>query len=377
MDLSERYKQAKRVTLLGLAKNSFLSFIKILFGYTGHSHALVADGVHSLSDLLIDSLILVATRFGSKAADQEHPYGHGRIETAATAVLAFIMSLAGIGIIVDACMEIFGRRSITKPNFYVLLVALISVLANEVLYLYTKFIGRRVQSNLLLANAWHHRSDSASSLVVFVGVLGTWLGFITLDLIAAIVVGLLIIKMAWQFGLSSFQELIDTGLKEEMLTEINQCITGVAGVQAVHQLRTRSVGGQIFLDVHIMVDPTISVSEGHYIGQQVHFCLLKQIPEIADVTLHVDPEDDEVVAPSRDLPNRHQIIALLQARWRNLIPDFAIQSVVLHYLAGKVSLELRLPLDLLQRDSAADLKQQLHQKIRDLDIIDSIDIVYK
>lgn len=378
MDLSARYSQARHITLLGSAKNIFLSLIKIVFGITGHSHALVADGIHSLSDLFIDVLVLVASRFGSKAADTEHPYGHGRIETAATVLLAFIMSLAGIGIIINAAIEMMGQREITRPNFYVLIVALISILVNEILYMYTKRVGQRIKSKLLLANAWHHRSDSASSVVVFLGVAGTWLGIKLLDPIAAIIVGLMIIKMAWDFGWNSIQELIDTGLDEAMLGQIRQCISKVSGVEAVHQLRTRSVGGSIFLDVHILVDPNISVSEGHFIGQQVHFCLLKEIPEVVDVTLHVDPEDDEVISPSLDLPTRAEIIALLKDRWRNLIPVENIETVVLHYLGGKIYLELKLPLSFLQSNASnTQLRENLQQKIADWHKIAALEVVFK
>lgn len=377
MEQPDRYQQTKTIALWGAAKNAVLAIAKIVFGITGHSHALTADGVHSLSDLVVDGLVLVASRFGSKAADREHPYGHGRIETAATVFLAVLLSLAGMGIILNASGEIFGTRAPTKPDFYVFVVALLSVGANELLYYSTRITAVRVQSNLLLANAWHHRSDSASSLVVFLGVLGVWLGFPKLDAVAAMIVGVMIIHLAWQFGRDSISELIDTALDEDMVTEITQIIESVPGVLALHQLRTRSAAGAIFLDVHILVDPLISVSEGHFIGQQVHFRLLQEIPQVTDVTVHVDPEDDEASAPSRDLPTRNELVAQLMTRWQNLIPAEVIIAAILHYLGGKVIIELRVPSDVsLHYPNAQQLAAQLEQAVGDMTLISAVKVYY-
>lgn len=373
MDNASRYIQARFVTLLGGLKNAVLAALKIFFGIAGHSHALFADGLHSLSDLLIDGMVLLASRFGSKAADHDHPYGHGRIETAVTVLLAFVLAAAGIGIIVDAGFEIYGTRAPVQPNFYVIYIALFSVIINEVLYFYTRRAGERIRSNLLITNAWHHRSDSVSSLVVLVGVGCAWLGLKKFDAIAAVVVGMMIVKMAWQFGWSSIRELVDTGLDDAYVARLQQVIKTVPGVAAVHQLRTRSVGGAIFLDVHIMVDSTISVSEGHYIGQQVHFCVQKEMPIVTDVTVHVDPEDDEVSAPSRDLPCRDELVAELKQRWQGLVAPEIIEAVKLHYLAGKITVELVLP----QALSIPSLVEQLQQAIKDLPAVNAVQVFYR
>jgi cation diffusion facilitator family transporter len=363
MDMTTRSAESQRATFIGGAKNIFLAVIKIVFGITGHSHALFADGIHSLSDLLIDGLVLIASRFGSKAADHEHPYGHGRIETAATVLLAFVLSLAGIAIIWDASFKALGLHAITQPSIYVLFVALFSVLINEVLYRYTKHISNKIASKLLLTNAWHHRSDAWSSLVVLLGAGCAWLGFAKLDAVAAIIVGLMIIKMAWQFGWSSIQELIDTGLDDVTLTKIKKTIVAVPGVRALHQLRTRSLAGKIFLDVHILVEPMLSVSEGHFLGQQVHYRLLESIPDLADVTVHVDPENDEIVAPSRDLPSRAEIIELLKNCWGDLIDNNFINKIVIHYLGGKIYINLYLPLILSNETLTTKLQAAIKDKI--------------
>jgi len=377
MDNSIRYQESRRITLLGAAKNAFLAIIKIIFGFTGHSHALLADGVHSLSDLLIDGLVLIASRFGSKSADYDHPYGHGRIETAATIVLAFILVLAGSGIIYDAAIEVIGNRAPVIPSFYVLFIALASVIVNEVLFFYTKRTGEKVKSNLLIANAWHHRSDSLSSIVVLIGVAAAWFGFGKFDAIAAIIVGIMVIHMAGKFAWTSLRELVDTGLEPEQIEKIKAVIRAVPGVRALHQLRTRLVGGVVFLDVHIQVSPMLSVSEGHYIGQQVHFRLMQEISDIEDVTVHVDPEDDEMETPSRNLPNRHEIISLLKARWHNQLVEPYIDNLILHYLSGKLHVELRLPHDWLQ--SAENLQQladQLREAVNDIPQIATVKLLF-
>lgn len=357
MENNQRYQEARRITLLGGAKNLLLATLKLLFGWMGHSHALIADGVHSLADLLTDALVLAASRFGSKEADRDHPYGHGRIETAATMLLSFLLALAGLGIIIDASMELAEYREILQPNSFVLFIAIFSVLINEALFFYTRRVGERIDSKLLISNAWHHRSDSASSLVVLLGVSGTLFGLPLLDPIAAIVVGLMIIKMAWEFGWNSACELVDTALDETTVECIRQVIIVVPGVRELHQLRTRSVGNNIICDVHILVDPKISVSEGHFIGQHVHYNLMQKIKGVTDVTVHVDPEDDEIYQPSYQLPTRVALIVLLRKRWHNTVVLDHLDKMVLHYLAGSITIDLYLPLALAKQH------QQLHQEL--------------
>ncbi len=377
MEPSERYNASRRITLLGAAKNAFLATIKIIFGITGHSHALFADGIHSLSDLIIDGVVLIASRFGSKGADSDHPYGHRRIETAATVLLAFILSLAGVGIIFDAGLEVYGARATTPPSFYVMIVALASVLINEILYRYTRRVGERIQSTLLVTNAWHHRSDSGSSLVVLIGAGAAWFGIGVLDAIAAVIVGIMILKMAWQFGWSSIRELVDTGLEVDVLTKIKETINSVPGVREVHQLRTRSLGGTIYLDVHIMVDSYISVSEGHFISNQVHLRLMKEVPGVVDVTVHIDPENDEVASPSSHLPARAEVMRLLQEHWQDLLSASAIKNTTLHYLDGKIHIELHLPLNLCSDEAAREkLAQQLQQAIDNNKMIGSLKVLF-
>ncbi len=372
-----RYKEARHVTLISAVINLWLGLIKLFFGWLGSSQALIADGVHSLSDLITDALVLFAARIGAQAADSDHPYGHGRIETAASVALAVLLIIVGLGILIDAGVHLFGFAARHKPSWYVLVIAFVSVFANEWLYRYTMKIAKRINSNLLRANAWHNRSDALSSLVVLIGVGGSLLGFTWMDALAAAIVSLMIIKMGWNIGWSSVRELVDTGLDEAMLAKIQQQITSVAGVRALHMLRTRLMAGDILVDVHILVEPRVSVSEGHYIGDQVRNALVKGVSEVKDVTVHVDPEDDEVVPVSDKLPRRDEMLAMLQARWGDIEAFKSMQGVTLHYLSGKIHIEVLLPIEMAaNRDKVADLTQQFRQAIKDQDFIASVKLLF-
>lgn len=355
---TSRYQQTRFIALWGGLKNILLAGLKIIFGIIGHSHGLVADGVHSLSDLIVDSVVIVASKFGNKAADEDHPYGHGRIETAATVFLALILAIAAFTIIINAFITIAAVHIDTVPTQIVLWIALSSVVLNELLYFWTKHVANQIKSRLLMTNAWHHRSDSFSSIAVALGVIGTWFGFPKLDAVAAIIVGLMILKMAWDFGWHSIRELVDTALNIEETEKIKLFIKDIPGVKAIHQLRTRSIAGSIFCDVHVLVDPSISVSEGHYIGQEVDNRLIEAFPDITDVTVHIDTEDDELINPSYNLPGRTTLQKILKKHWQNLLPETAIETAVFHYLEGKVTIELKLPMEFShQTDLETKLKE--------------------
>ncbi|WED43479.1 cation diffusion facilitator family transporter [Legionella cardiaca] len=337
MTQHERYQQAKKITLLGALINALLGFIKLIGGIFYHSHALVADGIHSFSDLITDIMVLFASKYGSQDADESHPYGHQRIETAATLLLALLLILAGAGIAWDSLDEIIHKTH-DKPGWIALPIALLSILANEILFHWTHRVGKRIQSSLVIANAWHHRSDAASSIVVSLGLIGTLLGFIYLDAVAAIIVSLMIIKMGLSYGWDSVKELIDTAVDFETLKQIEETIQAVHGVERIHQLRSRLMGGDILIDVHILVSPYISVSEGHYIAQHVHRALLNKLKRVKDVTVHVDPEDDEITCPSLHLPSRETLQKQLLSTWKKDYPS--LSSWTLHYLDGKMTIDL-------------------------------------
>ena len=361
-----RYKDARKVTIVGAAVNIVLSVIKMLAGWLGSSHALIADGIHSLSDLATDVVVLVAAKHGAKGADEEHPYGHGRIETLATVVLGAVLILVALGIGYDAVRRLFDPAHLLIPGFLALWAALISVLAKEVLYHYTVIVANKIRSNLLRANAWHHRSDAVSSIVVVVGVIGSMAGLPYLDAVASVVVAVMVAKIGWDLAWHSAHELIDRGLEQEDIEVIREKIMEVDGVRAMHDLRTRRMGGNVFVDVDVLVDPSLTVSEGHRISQEVLKRLNNEIDEVIDVTVHVDPEDDETKTPSGDLPMRGVMLERLQSHWKDITGVERINAIALHYLGGKIRVEVRIPLDTITdleeaRCFARDMKQTAYK----------------
>lgn len=337
MKATERYQRARAVTLCGALINILLGIVKLMGGYVYQSHALVADGFHSFSDLVIDSLVLFAARYSHQEADESHPYGHQRIETAATLFLSLLLILTGLGIAWHSLRDVIFERSFS-PQWLALPIAALSIVANEALFRWTLHVGKKIGSQMIITNAWHHRSDAASSIVVLIGLLGGLFKFYALDAIAAIIVGCMIVKMGVEYGWEAVKALIDTAIAFEKLEKIRKTIEAVPGVKKIHQLRSRMMGSDIFIDVHILVSPKISVSEGHYIAQHVHQELKQQVTQVKDVTVHVDPEDDEIVMPSFDLPSRSQLEKNLLIDWKVKFPF--IQEWMLHYLNGAVVIDL-------------------------------------
>lgn len=346
--LGPRYREVRKVTLIGSLVDLVLGVAKILVGWLAHSQALIADGIHSLSDLATDAIVLYAAKHSHREADEDHPYGHGRIETLATVGLGIALVLVAFGIAYDAVRRMNEPELLMHPGIVALAVAVVSVVAKEAIYHYTMGAARRLRSNMLLANAWHSRSDAISSIVVVIGVGGAMMGYFYLDAVAAIAVAVMIAKIAFDLVRTSTRELIDTALGPGTIEEIRKEIFAVDGVRAVHMLRSRSSGGQAFVDVHIQVDPRVSVSEGHQIGDSVRRRLLERIDEVTDVTVHIDPEDDELNSPCDQLPLRSDLVQRLNGQWADLEGVDASQ-VTLHYLKGQLQIDLLLPNAVLDR----------------------------
>ena len=377
MRQKQRYQKAKQVTVLGAWINAALGTIKIVTGYTAHSHALIADGVHSLSDLITDALVVIAAKYGSQKPDEDHPYGHGRIETIATIVIALLIGIVGLGIIYDALYNLFVIKELERPELTAIIIAAIALVIKEWLYRYTLAAAKKIDSNLLRANAWHHRSDVFVSGIVLIGIFGAWLGYTSFDAIAALLVGALIVKIGGQMMWQSARELVDTGVDENTLRLIKEEITSVPGVESIHQLRTRMLAGMIFVDAHVLVNPHISVSEGHYISEQVHLRLRQSSKKIHDVTVHIDPEDDEKIAPSVHLPNRDEIEQQCRSCWKNLPCYDQIKKINLHYLDGKLELEIIFSLSALNNSSANELIDCYKQNCKKINIIDKVQIYFQ
>lgn len=374
MDNNQRYLNIRRATLIGAVVDVLLGILKIGFGLFGHSQALITDGVHSLSDLFTDFMVIIAAKWGSLKPDSEHPYGHGRIETLGTLMMAMIIIVVGLGFGYDALKDILSHRHLSTPGISVLIVAFVSIISKEWLYHYTLKTTGSVSFDLAHSNAWHHRSDALASGIVFIGVIGGMMGFEHADSIAAILVSLFIAKIGFQMIWNSLRELIDTGVDASTLDKIKLCLEETPGVLSIHQLRTRSMGSRIFVDVHLLVSPFISVSEGHYIGDQVSLNLKKEISHIDDITVHIDHENDELFMISSQLPNRETIEKQLEPLLKNLPFYLGIKSIKLHYLAGKVNLEIIITLEDSDMQYATSLTQQYQNAIRQISYIDKIEI---
>ena len=340
-----RHQAINQVTLWGVFVNLVLSVAKLAGGFFGQSQALIADGLHSLSDLASDAMVFVAARHASEDADEEHPYGHARFETIATVALAVLLAIVGLGIAYDAIVSLVTDEVLEKPDLFTLWIAAFSILSNEGLYHYTKLVGTRIRSKLLLANAWHHRSDAISSIVVLVGIAGTQFNMPKLDAYAAIIVAIMIARIGFKLGYDSVQELVDASLEPELVQKIRQNILSHVDVLELHMLRTRRLGHHAHVDVHILVNPKLSVSEGHHISETVEKSLKDSFDEINDVTVHIDPEDDEQEARSMHLPLRSELINELRNEWSSIPELDAIDDITLHYLKGQISIEASMALE--------------------------------
>lgn len=338
-----RYREIRWVTLVGSAIDLTLGVLKIVFGILANSQALIADGVHSLSDLATDFMVLFAAKHGSRDADESHPYGHGRFETLATVALGIALILVAGGIAWDAIERLFNPSELLQPGVWALVIATVSVFSKEWTYHYTMRLAKKLKSSMLRANAWHSRSDAISSIIVVIGVAGTMAGLNYLDSVAAVLVGAMVAKIGWDLAWQSVHELVDTALDPERVEAIRREILSVGGVRELHMLRTRMMGGDALVDVHVLVDPKLSVSEGHYIGEKVRERLISEIEEVSDVMVHVDPEDDEKMKPSLGLPTRSWVLSQLEQHWQELPIAKKIERISLHYLDGKLDIELCLP----------------------------------
>lgn len=345
-----RHTLARKSTWVSVGVNVLLTSVQILAGLFAHSQSLVADGVHSLSDLVCDFLVLVASHHSKDPADEGHPYGHGRVETAASFALGAILTVTGGGIMVAAAIKLQSIGNLPPVAPLALWVAVIALIAKEGLFRYMLHVGERVRSPMLIANAWHARSDAASSLVVAVGIGGNLMGFVFADSVAAIIVGFMIVRMGIVFAWDAFQELIDAGLSIEEVDSIRQTLIDTAGVESLHELRTRRMAHRALVDAHILVNPRISVSEGHSIAERARGRVLKSHPAVSDVLVHVDPEDDtDHDSNAMRMPGRDDLLLHLAPLIEHLPKP---ERVVFHYIGGKAEAEVFLPHHFFENGSA-------------------------
>jgi len=343
MQADERNRITRRVTITGAVVNCALASLQIIFGLLGKSQALVADGIHTLSDLVTDFIVLYAVGHSAREADKSHPYGHGRIETLASLVLGAILGMVGIGIGIRGVESIIAPSGV-NPEAITLVFAFLAIVSKEGLYHYTLRAARATHSTMLESNAWHHRSDALSSIVVVIGIGAQLMGVPYMDAVAAIVVAVMVSLIGLRLSRNALNELIDTGLDAELIDQVRALMQDLPSVTGVHNLRSRSMGGLGYLDAHIEVDSDLTVSEAHYIAHRIEHKVKDAFPEIIDVQIHIDPLDDMV----RDsvlarMPERQQIEQDLARVWSSIDGSELVLQTRLHYLDERIGIDLVLP----------------------------------
>ena len=285
---AERAQAAARSTWVSVAVNIVLSVSQIVAGVLSKSQGLIADGIHSLSDLIGDFVVLLAGHHSQKGADADHPYGHQRFENAASLVLGMLLLAVGMGMLWSAASKLQSPESIATVHITALWVAGAALIAKELLFRYMLAVAKRVKSSMLVANAWHARSDAASSLVVGVGIIGNLMGYPILDPIAAALVGFMVTKMGWNFAWDALHDLMDRSADDAEVQAIRQTLVETPGISSVHDLRTRKMGDMVVVDAHLEVDAMLTVEQGHDIAVAARDRVLKR-HRVLNLMTHVDP----------------------------------------------------------------------------------------
>lgn len=286
--VAERAAAASRSTWVSVVVNLVLTCVQVMVGVIAQSQALIADGIHSLSDLVSDVVVLLAGRHSRKDADEDHPYGHQRFETAASLAVGLLLLGVGVGMLWSAVGKLQTGASVAKVAPLALGVALGTLLAKEVLFRYMLAVAKKVKSSLLVANAWHARSDAASSLIVAVGIVGNLAGYPLLDPIAALIVGLMIVRMGWSFAWDAMHDLMDRSIDAQEVAAIRATLMATPGVSGVHDVRARKMGDMIVVDAHLEVDAAISVEQGHDIAVEARNRVMRR-HRVLNLMTHVDP----------------------------------------------------------------------------------------
>ncbi|GBU24717.1 cation transporter [Fibrobacteria bacterium R8-3-H12] len=286
--------EVRKVTLLGMGINIFLTIFKFLAGIFGNSRALVADAIHSLSDLSTDIVVLIGSRFWNQPPDMEHPYGHRRIETLVSVAIGLVLASVGLLLVLDAIESLSGERKSSLPTLVAAAMAVVSIVVKEWLYRYTLSVGKRIKSSATVANAWHHRSDAMSSIPVLAAILLSYVfpEWFFLDAVGAILVSLFILQAAFHIAWPGISEIIDRGASKEIDEKLMNMALTIPEVKSVHNLRTRYSGGLLCVDMHIVLTPSITLHNAHLIGNRVRDSFLASDLDILEVLIHLDPRDD-------------------------------------------------------------------------------------
>ena len=360
------------VTWLGLLANVALALLKGVAGIFSNSAALIADAGHSFSDVLSDFVALWALRMAQTPKDENHPYGHGKFETIGALFLALMLVATGIGIAIHAFEKVEHQEI---PGNLALAVAIVSILVKEVLYQVTSHIGKRNHSRMLIANAWHHRSDAVSSVVALIGIGGAQWGFPVLDPIAGILVAGWIIKTGLTIGYNSVKELSDEVVEEDLLPALKQALSQIEGVEKYHDLRSRRMGSYVLVDLHVQVDSRLSVSAGHQIGERVRTILLEQNPQVNEVLVHIDAEEDIDETHPVLMRPQSDIESDIRQKLQTIDEIKGISHILCHFLKEQLSVQIEIIVDpLLHVYEVQTIAKKARLLVEKIDDIQSADI---
>jgi len=365
MDLS-RNKQAQRITLIGSLLDAILGVGKFFLGLWYGSSALVADGIHSISDLATDMFVVAIFKYSDEPPDHNHPWGHGRFETLGTTALgAMLIAVAG-AICYENLRQLGSSFEPLEIGLPALLLVGFSIAAKEWIFRRTLALGKALNAKLLIANAWHSRTDAISSAVVLFGLLASNLGYPALDSIAAVIVALMIAKVGWELAWDSLKELTDIALDEEQIQGIKSTALAVPGVVDAHSLKSRQMAAKGVLEIHLQVEPLLSASEAHRIGNQVLHALTLKFDNLAHIIFHIDTYDDQDLeqqhAQPSNLPGREQIELLLSEQLTALGKPLTSQHIRLFYHRSELEIELLLPADWTLEPQLAAQARQFEQQ---------------
>ena len=286
-------KVANRVSMITIIGNIALSVIKLIAGIIAHSNAMISDAVHSASDVFSTIVVIIGIKLASKKSDKEHPYGHERLECVAAIVLAIVLFITGLGIGMEALKNIVSGdyENLMVPGILALIAAILSIVAKEGMYWYTRYYAKKIDSSALMADAWHHRSDAFSSIGALIGIGGARLGFPIMDSIASLVIFVFIVKAAFDIFKDAMDKMVDHSCDEAMEKQLRDCIMRNDKVLGLDLLQTRIFGNKIYVDVEIQADGSLTLREGHKIAEAVHDDIERTFPKVKHIMVHVNPAE--------------------------------------------------------------------------------------
>lgn len=292
----ETFEQvANRVALVTIVGNMVLSVFKILAGIVANSNAMISDAIHSASDVFSTVVVIIGVKLASKESDKEHPYGHERLECVAAIVLAMILFITGLGIGLDACKDIIqgNAKNTPVPGMLALVAAIVSIASKEGMYWYTRYYAKKIDSSALMADAWHHRSDSFSSIGALIGIAGARHGYPVMDSVASLVIFFFIAKAAYEIFKDAMDKMVDHCCDEETEQKIYECVMKNEKVLGIDLLYTRIFGNKIYVDIEILLDASYTLREAHTIAEAVHDDIEQSIPKVKHIMVHVNPKEME------------------------------------------------------------------------------------